>query len=94
MKNLKSLLDVRNMTLLLIGLFLMFGCGGASNGELVGLPGRTSFEQPTPFGMVYIPGGSYMRGTGSNDPSYQLLNTRRVSISAFYMDETEITNNE
>ncbi len=95
MKNLKSLLDLRNMTIFLIGLFLMFGCGGGSStGELVGLPGRMSFEQPTPFGMVYIPGGSFMRGTGSHDPSYQLLNSRQVSISAFYMDETEITNNE
>lgn len=95
MKNVKSLLDVRNFTIVLIGLFLMFGCGnGSSNGELVGVPGRSNSEQPTPFGMTYIPGGSFMRGTGSNDPSYQMMNARPVSLSAFYMDETEITNNE
>ncbi|MEG2666438.1 MAG: SUMF1/EgtB/PvdO family nonheme iron enzyme, partial [Bacteroidales bacterium] len=95
MKRVKNLLDIRNVSVLLVVVLLMFSCGNSGNGELVGVPGRsTKIEQPTPFGMTYIPGGSFVFGAGGYDPSYQLMNKKRVSISAFYMDETEITNNE
>jgi gliding motility-associated lipoprotein GldJ len=52
-----------------------------------------AFEQATPDGMVFIEGGSFVMGSNQTD----LLNSwdmipRRVSVSSFYMDETEIRN--
>ncbi|GHS85368.1 gliding motility lipoprotein GldK [Bacteroidia bacterium] len=50
---------------------------------------------PTPFGMVYVPGGYFTMGSGGEDVTYAMTySPKQVSISAFYMDNTEITNNE
>lgn len=70
-------------------------CGNSGNGELVGVQKRPKFYQPDPYGMRYIPMGSYTMGVGDEDVPYsQLYQPKTVSVSAFYMDETEITNNE
>ena len=55
----------------------------------------SQFSQPDPYGMVFVPMGSYTMGIGGEDiNSSMLYEPKTVSISAFYMDETEITNNE
>lgn len=52
----------------------------------------TWFE-PTPYGMVFIPQGSFVMGpSGQNLQSPE--NMKRVSVASFWMDDTEITNNE
>ena len=64
-------------------------------GQLTGVQDRNRTMAPIPHGMVYIPSGFFTMGVGSDDPSYSMLYSPRVvSISAFYMDETEITNNQ
>lgn len=74
---------------------LMLSCGNSGNGELIGVQGRPMFYQPDPYGMVFIPMGSYTMGTADQDVPYALIHQpRTVSLPAFYMDETEITNNE
>jgi formylglycine-generating enzyme required for sulfatase activity len=75
---------------------MLMSCQNNSGyGQLTGVQDRNRTQQPIPHGMVYIPGGFYTMGVGSDDPSYAMQNTpRTVSISAFYMDETEITNNQ
>jgi len=85
----KKLLFVFSLALLLVS------CGG-SEGELVGVrKATTSFNQPDPYGMVFIPMGSFTMGIGGEDINASMLyEPKTVSISAFYMDETEITNNE
>ena len=71
------------------------GCASYENGELVGVPGRANYFEPTPFGMVLIPMGSFVMGPNDEDISWSLNSkSRTVSIEAFWMDETEITNNE
>ncbi len=52
------------------------------------------FYEPAPFGMTFIERGSYVMGT--EDDELQNFNTtlKRVSVEAFWMDDTEITNNE
>ena len=48
-----------------------------------------------PYGMLYIPMGSYNMGPSDQDVPYALTTqAKTVSVQAFYMDETEITNNE
>ena len=85
---------------LLIGSGLMLclgGCGirSGANGELVGVQGRKSFKSDIPYGMVYVPAGTFLMGQTDQDITYShTAPNRQVSVSAFYMDETEITNNE
>ena len=76
---------------------MMFtACGTGNQGELVGVRRSTSsFNQPDPYGMVFIPMGSYTMGVGGEDINASMLyEPKTVSVSAFFMDETEVTNNE
>ncbi len=50
--------------------------------------------EPTPYGMVYIPRGSYVVGPSDEDLNLSGDRSRRVSVESFWMDDTEITNNE
>ena len=84
-----------NLSLLLAALYGLSGCGGASNGQLTGVPKRGEWYMEDPFGMLYIPMGSFNMGTSEPDVPYSLTQqSKTVSVQAFYMDETEITNNE
>jgi len=50
-------------------------------------------EQETGPGLVLIEGGSFTMGRTENDVTYEWNNVpRRVTISSFYMDETEVSN--
>ena len=90
--------------LVLILLFVFaLGCGSKGNqavsgkkskGELVGIKGKKYFPEK-PFGMVLIPGGSYIMGKSDDDlPALDDAPTKTVTVRSFYMDETEITNAE
>jgi sulfatase modifying factor 1 len=68
--------------------------GGGARGELTGVPMR-SFRAEVPYGMVYIPGGSFLMGQTDQDVTYaQIAQNKQVTISPFFMDETEVTNSE
>lgn len=76
-------------------LLILGSCSNSGNGELIGVQGREEFYQPDPYGMVYIPLGSFTMGVGDQDVPYaQIHQPKTISLQAFYMDETEITNNE
>lgn len=78
---------------ILAGIF--YGCGNYSSGELVGVKNRGSYFEPVPFGMVFIPQGSFNMGPVEEDITFaQNSFVRTVTMDAFWMDETEITNNE
>ena len=84
--------------LLLYTLVVMFlaSCSNSGNGELVGTRKKSKpFYQPDPFGMVFVPMGSYTMGAGDEDlTSSHLIQPKTISVSAFFMDETEITNDK
>jgi len=74
---------------------LLSACGGSGNGELTGAKKRKIWNPTDPYGMVFIPQGSYNMGPSDQDvPFANVSQARTVSVGAFYMDETEITNNE
>jgi formylglycine-generating enzyme len=61
--------------------------------ELGGFEVKTKYEQETGPGLVFIAGGTFTMGRTQEDVMYDWNNTpRRVSVSSFYMDETEVTN--
>ncbi|MEO6884449.1 MAG: SUMF1/EgtB/PvdO family nonheme iron enzyme [Bacteroidia bacterium] len=83
--------------LLLFGSFIAIvsGCNKGGNGQLIGVQGRETWYQPTPYGMLYIPPGSYQMGPDDEDISFaHTTKSKTVSIQAFYIDQTEISNNE
>lgn len=74
---------------------ILSGCGKSGNGELVGVARRASFYEPDPYGMLFIPQGSFNMGINDQDIAQSMTSqTRTVSIPSFWMDETEITNSE
>ena len=46
------------LSLLIIG-SLLSACGGSGNGELIGVQKRQVWNPTDPYGMVFIPQGSY-----------------------------------
>lgn len=75
------------------------GCGKGSwdsyKGQLLGAKDRPSWQPINPYGMVYIPTGVLHIGPNDQDVNNALVQrSKEVSIQGFYMDETEITNNE
>jgi len=80
--------------LVVIAIFIG-GCSSNNTGELVGVDGRKAYSEPDPFGMVAVPMGSFVIGAGDQDVTWtQNTVQRTVAVDAFWMDETEITNNE
>ena len=80
--------------LILLAVVVLYSCSG-SNGELIGVQNRDIWYQPDPFGMLFIPMGSYNMGPSDQDVPYALTaQSKTVSVQAFYMDQTEISNNE
>lgn len=64
------------------------------NGEVTATY-RKGFKQTTPVGMVPIPSGSFIMGQTDQDIAATMSNfNKRVTIMAFFMDDTEITNHE
>ena len=83
--------------IILISTIVIFlsSCGGSGNGELIGIQKRKQFNPTDPYGMVFIPQGSFTMGPSDQDvPFANVSQSKTVSVGAFYMDETEITNNE
>jgi len=82
---------------LFIGLLalLLSACNQGDKGELIGVQGREPWFYPDPYGMLYCPMGSFHMGQSDQDiPQNFSQRARMVSVQAFYMDQTEISNNE
>jgi len=73
---------------------LLASCNGPA-GELVGVLKSTNFKEANPFGMVFIKKGNFMMGENTQSAIFhQPDNIVMVTVEPFWMDETEITNNE
>jgi sulfatase modifying factor 1 len=80
----------------ILALVFLASCNSNSGGrgELTGVHVKT-YKQELPYGMVYIPSGSFIMGQVDQDITLsQFAQNKQVTISAFYMDDTEITNGE
>jgi sulfatase modifying factor 1 len=85
---------VKKVLYFLIILFIFSSCSKSDRGELVGIQGKKFFPDK-PSGMVLVPSGSFLMGMSDEDiVGLQNAPISTVSVKAFYMDETEITNGE
>src|SRR6201996_2392795 len=65
------------------------------DGQLHGVAPGAKSGLSKPYGMVYINPGTFHMGPSDEDVTYALTaRNKQVSISGFWMDATEITNNE
>lgn len=73
----------------------IFGGGkGSDRGEVIGAKGQTAIQE-IPYGMVYIPSGTFLMGQTDQDITFaQIAQTKQVTIPAFFMDQTEISNSQ
>ncbi len=66
----------------------------AYGGEVTGV-GGTSYSEATPYGMVLVDRGAVKMGPAKDDSVWGIkADPRGVSIDAFWMDETEVTNSK
>lgn len=85
---------------LIAGWFILIGlsCNKKSGleGQLIGSQDRPAWDsRMMPYGMVYVPSGTFHTGSSDQDINYALqARNKQISIVGFFMDETEITNNE
>jgi formylglycine-generating enzyme len=69
--------------------------GLPNDGMLHGVALAKTTAMPKPPGMVYIPAGTFHMGPSDEDITYAFTSrNKQVSISGFWMDATEITNNQ
>ena len=102
----KLTLKIQLVTLL--GMIFLAGCGSQGDGlgdvspttgwdynnpENGGFEVVTEHEQEPGPGLVYVEGGTFTMGRTQEDLLYQWdMTPRRVTVSSFYMDQTEIRN--
>ena len=95
MKNLSTLMALAAM-------LVVAGCGKLSknkvakdDGQLRGVAPAAKYNLTKPYGMVYVPPGTFHMGPSDEDVNYAYTaRNRQISINGFWMDATEITNNE
>ncbi|MCS6819853.1 MAG: SUMF1/EgtB/PvdO family nonheme iron enzyme [Chitinophagales bacterium] len=91
MKNLQNLVG----NAVAVSVLFLAGCSGGYNGQLIGELNRPRWNPITPYGMVFIPSGVLHIGPGDQDVnSAYNAKAKQISVVGFYMDDTEITNNE
>ena len=70
------------------------GRRSSAGGEVTGV-GGSSWAEPTPYGMVLVSRGSMEMGPQKADSAWNLAaDPKGMSVDAFWMDETEITNSK
>lgn len=83
--------------ILLIGLvasFLLGSCNRDWTSQLTSKQNRKPFFEPIPFGMKFIKQGSINIGSSEEEVDKANVPIKTVSVPSFWMDDTEITNNE
>jgi sulfatase modifying factor 1 len=71
------------------------GKGLPNDGQLHGVAPSARWSMSKPVGMVYVPSGTFHMGPSDEDINYAFTaRNKQVSISGFWMDATEVTNNE
>jgi SAM-dependent methyltransferase len=91
---------MKNIAFAVVGLFaivtIFSACGSSANsGQLEGVMDRPDWKSINPYGMVYVPSGVLTVGQSDQDIfTSRIQRPRQISIQGFFMDDTEITNNE
>lgn len=87
-------MNMKKLVLLITVAAFITGCNSGDRGQLVGVKGKR-WHPEKPYGMTLVPGGAFIMGKSDDDlAGVNDAPTKTVTVRAFYMDETEITNSE
>ena len=87
-------MNIKKFVLLVMVAAFITGCNSGDRGQLVGVKGKR-WHPEKPYGMTLVPGGAFIMGKSDDDlAGVNDAPTKTVTVRAFYMDETEITNSE
>jgi formylglycine-generating enzyme required for sulfatase activity len=68
---------------------------GYGDGQVHGVSPDAKWSPMRPFGMVYVRPGTFHMGPSDEDMNFSYTaRNKSVSISGFWMDQTEISNNQ
>ena len=56
---------------------LLSSCGGSGNGELIGSQNRQIWNPTDPYGMVFVPQGSFVMGPSDQDVPFANVTTNK-----------------
>ena len=87
---------MKRIVVLFLGVLFLSSCGGdIYKGELLGSLDRPNHWTVIPYGMKFIKPGSLHVGPSDKDVNSALVQrAKSISVAGFYMDDTEISNNE
>jgi formylglycine-generating enzyme len=96
---------MKKLLFIMVSSSLIYSCSGKGSAKTVGKPGLVkgemiasdrsqAFVAERPYGMVGIPGGSFVMGQADMDftMTAEKAPLKTVTVSSFFMDEAEITN--
>jgi len=78
----------------LIASILLGSCNRDWTSQLTSKQNRKPYFEPIPYGMNFIKQGSINIGASDEEVDKANTGVKTVSVPAFWMDDTEITNNE
>jgi len=82
-------------TIVVLLLLALASCGGGYDGQLLGELDRPTWRPEMPYGMIYVPTGQlHIGGSDQDVNNARVSGMKSISIQGFYMDDTEISNNE
>lgn len=77
-----------------LAIFLFGSCNRDWTSQLSSNQNRKPYFEPIPYGMTFIKQGSFNLGPSEEEIDGQSTPIKTVSVPSFWMDDTEITNNE
>jgi formylglycine-generating enzyme required for sulfatase activity len=78
----------------LVSLVLLSSCNKDWVSQLMRVKSRKPYFEPLPYGMKFIKQGSFNVGPSGQEVDHASTPVKTVSVPSFWMDDTEITNNE
>lgn len=87
------MITMKKILPVLVTVLVLASCNRPS-GELVGVGNKGTFREANPYGMIFIKRGAFMMGPNDQAVLNQNERSVNVTVDAFWMDQTEITNDE
>lgn len=85
----------QKLAVMCLAAIVLASCAKRESGQLIGAQNRPKWNPINPYGMQYVPSGTLHIGPSDQDVNHSLVQRpKQVSIQGFFMDDTEITNNE